>query len=850
MGIVFHARDVRLGRDAALKCPWPHLASDPVSRHRFLRESKAASRITHPTIVPVFEVFEERDLPWIAMEWVDGATLTDVLSGGEPLPVDEIIVHAEDLTDALRAAHAKGVLHRDIKPGNVLIGKDGRARLTDFGLARFFSAEGEASQQSTNSSQLTKEGKIVGTIAYMSPEQLLGAEPDPRTDIFALGVILYEMCTAKAAFSPTPQWDVYQAVQRKEPVAIGRLNYAVPRALERIIRKAIARRPEERYQDARDMLADVRALKRRRASGDFDPEEEFGSRRRASWTVILASSGALALAVAAWIAWHRGDPAPVVLGTPRQITSAPGTEHDPAISPDGTLIAYASDEGGGSHIWLIDAHGGNPLRLTGDPAADRRPTWFPDGSALAFVSDRGGRDAVWKVPALGGSPTLVVPDADGPAVSPDGRRIAFMRTPANGDPRIYLAPVAAPEAASPLTKDGVGQWGQFDPAWSPDATRIVFADSAHIWIADPTAHTARQLTDGVVADTRPAFSSDGTHVYFGSMRDGTLALWRVSANGGSPERLTYGTGPETTPTIDRAGRRMAFTSFNSDADVGLRNMITGSQVRLSSPAYETAPAIAPDGTRVYFCSGRWGGVMGLAAQSIADGKPTGPVERLTEWNAALPRVSPDGRWLAFWRIVDGQRDIWLMSSRGGEAIRFTDDPAADIQPAWSPDGAKLAFVSERGGTPHIWVEAVAEGRAIGTASRVTSGPDFDSSPEWSPDGRSISFVRKIDGIGEIFVVQIDGRALRRVTHGADAQRLRWLAPPSGLFASGVWGGSTFDVRRVDLGTGRAAALSPPLTGTDPSSALFDLDRNGRMLVSMISETRGDVWILEAPPGTF
>jgi serine/threonine-protein kinase len=204
MGVVFRARDALLGRDVALKCPRPDLGADPVTRRRFLRESRAACRISHPTIVPVYEVFEDRDLPWIAMEYIDGVSLTAALSSGDPLPVEAILQHTEDLTDALRAAHAKGVLHRDLKPGNVMIGRDGRARLTDFGLARFFVAPDEASEATTDSDQLTREGKVVGTPAYMSPEQAVGErEVDARADIYALGVVGWQMLAGELPFKAT-----------------------------------------------------------------------------------------------------------------------------------------------------------------------------------------------------------------------------------------------------------------------------------------------------------------------------------------------------------------------------------------------------------------------------------------------------------------------------------------------------------------------------------------------------------------------------------------------------------------------------------------------------------------------
>jgi Tol biopolymer transport system component len=851
MGVVFRARDTRLGRDVALKCPWPHLSDDPVTRHRFLRESRATSRISHPTIVPVYEVFEERNLPWIAMEWVDGITLTEALAAGEPLPVEAILQHAEDLTDALRVAHTKGILHRDIKPGNVLIGRDGRVRLTDFGLARFFTAPDDAGPVIVQSSELTTEGKVVGTLAYMSPEQLLGAAPDPRSDIFAMGVIIYEMCTGRAAFAPTSQWDAYQAVLRRDPVAIGRLNYAIPRGLERIIRKSIEKRPEERYQDARDMLADIRSLKRRLASGDFDPEEELAPPRRRRWLVPALAT--VCIAGLAGVTWLGLRPAPhVVLDVhPRQLTTAPGAEWDPAISPDGTFVAYASDESGNADIWLVDGRGGNPIRLTDDPAVDERPTWFPDGTALAFVSERGGARSIWKVPALGGSATMLVAKAEAPSISPDGKRIAFTRAEESGDSRVYLAPIGAPDQAKPLTADGVGQWGQIDPSWSPDGERITFADFNTIWVAGISGGQARQVTSKSGADSRPVWSSDGEHILFSSYRDGTTALWRVAADGGEPTRLTYGSGPETMTCVDRAGSRIAFSTYLNDQDVGVRDLASGAFTRLRFQLTDFAPTMAPDGSRVVFSTERWAGHGALASQALDGVRPVGPPKRISDWPAALPRFSPDGRWLAFWRVIGTQRDLWVMPSEGGEAVRLDDDPAADYQPAWSPDGRQIAFVSNRGGGTHIWRVEIENGHARGAPTQVTRSQAPDLFPEWSPDGESVAFVRVIGDRADLWIAGRNGSGERRVTDGVSPLLMRWLPPPQGLLVAAHWGGVPVEVRQMDIATGQSRPLSPALVGgADDATGFFDVDRSGRIIAITLRDTRGDIWLVEAAPGAF
>ena len=859
MGIVFRAHDTNLGRDVALKCPWPHLSEDAVARHRFLREARATSRLAHPTIVPVYEVFEDRELPWIAMELVEAHhTLADALVAGEPLPLEQILEHAEDLTDALRAAHAKGILHRDIKPSNVLLGTDGRARLTDFGLARFFApADRPPEAPVDDSSSLTMEGKVVGTIAYMAPEVLLGGgtTPDPRSDLFSLGVVIYEMCTGRAAFVATSNYDVYNAVLQREPPAIGRFNYEIPRSLERIVRKALAKRPDERYQDARDMLADVKTVRRKLASGVQDLEDDLDvGRAKSRWVWATWSLGALAaisFGAAAWLGLN--DPRdgwPGLAGTPHLLTSSPGAEVEPAVSPDGNLVAYVSDRSGSPDLWLVDSRGGNPMQLTADASAETSPAWFPDSSALAFESNRGGSSGIWKVATLGGSATLLVADGRSPAISPDGKRIAFTREGPTGDPRVLVATIGRPDEAAPLCHDNVGQWGQISPAWSPDGKRIAFADHNHLWTCELSDGSAKQVTQAPGVDYDPVWTSDGRALLFSAFRGNTYALWRVEIKSGRMDRLTYGSGPEVEPSVDRRGDKLVFTTRTADTNLALRDLSSGVTQAMTGYREDLHPDFSHDGRRVLFTSDRWGGEGSIAIQDLDGLHMVGPTRRIADWVGALPRFSPDDRWIASWRVIDGSRDIWIMPSNGGESVRFTDDPAADIQPSWAPDGRSLVFVSERGGGSHIWTRGVAEGRPSGDEIRLTSGPGTDTRPEWSPARPVVAFIRADQHASDVWIIGADGRGEKRLTVGSGAKLARWRGADT-LLVCGLWGGAAYEVRQVNVGTGQVVALSPPVVlGADEAMANFDVDPTGKILAYNLRTERGDVWMLDAPLGRF
>ena len=294
MGVIYRAHDLTLGRNVALKCPWPADPS-PRQRSRFLREARAASQLSHPHIVPLFEVFEEGGAPWLAMELVEGTTLRALLAPGRPLPILEVLRHAEGLAGALQAAHGRNILHRDVNPNNIMVTADGRAVLTDFGLAQFVRVADTATTH-TRDSEADGAGRVVGTPHYMSPEQALGKSVDARSDIFSLGAVIYEMCTGGQAF-PGSGGDVVDAILHREPTSVSRLNYEVPQELERIIRKALAKGPDERYQDARDLLVDIRALRRQLDHGSYAGEHVAVSpRRRRLYPWLL---GAAAVAVAA-----------------------------------------------------------------------------------------------------------------------------------------------------------------------------------------------------------------------------------------------------------------------------------------------------------------------------------------------------------------------------------------------------------------------------------------------------------------------------------------------------------------------------------------------------------------------
>jgi len=852
LGVVYRARDTTLGRDVALKSPLPEHASEE-ARRRFLTEARAASCLSHPGIVPIFEAFEEGSRPWLAMALAEGRPLRAVLAERAPLPAEEVVRHGEALAEALDAAHVKRVLHRDVTPNNIFVTADGRMVLMDFGLARFFIPRGEESRVSTQDGSDMPGREVAGTLGYMSPEQLLARPLDPTTDIFALGAVLYEMCTGTHAFPGASSGEVLDATLHHDPPPISRFAHAVPPELERIIRKAIAKRPDERYATARDLLVDLRALRRQLEGGRpaAGPVRRWGR-----WTTRATAVGIAALGVMAVVAWTLWPQPGLPAGVPRQLTAGAAWEAEPAIAPDGSLVAYAAEEAGNVDIWLVDAHGGDPLQLTHDPAVDGTPAWFPDGSAVAYASNLGDRPAILKVPRLGGSPVLLVADATHPTISPDGTRIAFARVGPRSELRIFVAPLADPGAARMITTDGEGVWDHVQPAWSPDGTRICYSAQRDLWVVPGTGGGAQRLTTDGEYDREPAWSPDGRFVYFTSYREGTVALWRVPAHGGEVVRVTMGTGPENHPTLSRDGTRLAYSTLLDTADVVVRDLATGSERLVGDLRDEESPVLSPDRQAVAFVSDRRNGRPDLWLQPLSpDGEPAGTARQLTDHpgTVAQPSFSPDGRWVAYHRVLEGQRDIWIVPVSGGPPGRFTDHPAIDIHPDWSPDGRYLAWVSDRGGGQQVWVAPVANGRPAGPPRQVTDGPNSCQAPAWSRDGARIAFIGSdAHGARDVWTVSASGGAARRVTSGAGADRVSWdWRTPGTLLVSGVWGESRFSIRRVTEGGG-PDNLPQVLVwlGTSALRTDFDVSRDGRLLAFGRQDPRGDIWILEARSGRY
>jgi len=881
MGEVYRARDTRLGRTVAIKVLPAYAAAHSDRRRRFEYEARAASALAHPNICVLHDIgcdtpthpsepgLRAGPLHFLVMEFVEGRSLADRLRSG-PLPLAQVLDVGAQIADALAAAHARGIVHRDLKPANVMLaGSSGapRVKLLDFGLAKLGPEVLSAVVEVTTArvpDPLTSPGEVVGTLAYMAPEQLEGKDADPRTDVFAFGCVLYEMLTGHRAFPGSSMASVISEVMSGTPPPAASLQPLTPYALDRLINSCLTKDRSERRESAHDLAEDLRSIAAsdtgRQTIQTVPPSTPGaasgakGRRMAIPWLAIGAAAALLTTAVAVY-RWNRPAETDDVLlhAVPTQLTSAPGVQAEPALSPDGSQVAFVSDEGGTPHVWLVDASGAATLQLTSGADPDHDPAWLQDGSAILFTRIRNGRPGVWRVPRLGGVATLLVADAADPAVSPDGLRLAFVReVEPSAEPRVFVAPLASVERAVQRTTDADGLWEHHHPVWSPDGRMLCYRAHHALWTISPDGGKAERLTLDNESARHPVWSSDGKAVYYTSGREGTVALWKVDIGRRSPQRMTLGSGPESDPSVSRDGKTLVYSTNLEDYNIIVREVASGAERPFGTRREEQMPRFSQDGSAVIFISDRTDGRDELWEQPLAGLVATGDARRITRHetgDVVHPAVSPDGRWIAYYRVVQGQRDIWVVSADGVSPVQFTADPASDIQPGWSRDGSQLAFTSDRDGRFHIWVAPFANGRPAGPARQITRGPAREMAPEWSPDSAWIAYTAEpTASSGDVWVIRSDGEGTpRRVTTGAGALRVRWVKPGR-MAVSGSWGAATLSVRFVDPLTGAITAPVPPIVfGDDPAMCDFDVDAaQERVVFGRVTRT-GNIWKLN---GTF
>jgi Tol biopolymer transport system component/tRNA A-37 threonylcarbamoyl transferase component Bud32 len=739
MGEVYRARDTRLKREVAVKMLSEELSQDAEHLSRFQREAEMLAAVNHPGIAAIYGIEESDGGRFLVLELVPGETLAERLTPG-PLPIEQSLDIGRQIAEALDSAHERGIVHRDLKPGNVKITPEGRVKVLDFGLAKTLEIAGAESVAATIGVTSTRAGTVLGTPAYMSPEQARGQSLDERTDVWSFGCVLYEMLTGREAFAGDTFSDRLAAILREEP-DWDVLPPGAPAIVRRLIVRCLEKDPTRRLRDAGEARSVLEE-----ALADLRPVTPRTKSRRGVGASILQSFRAAFVRTGA-----PQTPAPIVPPRLSQLTFAKEIEAFPAFSPDGLEVVFAREVGPVRKLFVKHLASGEERSLTAGPSDDIQPAWSRDGRTILFVRAREAgrrlepRDVhgqydggdVWAIDVATRRETLLLENAFHPSFCPDGARIAVDASWA-GPRRLWTVDARGrnPEQLSTDVSEAVAH---LRPRWSPDSSRIVFQNVERtrfgIRVLELASKKTSWIADEPYPSMHPCWSLSGRLVYFSSYRGGGINLWRVPVSpdgspAGPPQQLTTGAGQDVQAALSRDGRRLVFSILRQNADLW----------RLP---------VSPE-----------------------SGRPTGPPEEViaTTREDSRGSWSPDACQIAFNSDRAGDMNIWIHSLDNNSTRQVTRGGGGDFQPSWSPDGRRLAFFSSRSAHLNVWTVDLPSGRL----SQLTRNRSIDVNPFFSPDGKSIAYCSDKGGGLEVWVMTADGRDARPLTQvGVMGHFLRW-----------------------------------------------------------------------------
>jgi serine/threonine protein kinase len=865
MGEVYLAEDLRMHRKLALKLLPAHFTQNTDRIVRFQRESRAVSALNHPNIITIYEIGEDQGIHFIASEFIEGDTLRKKINRGK-LSVKEAIDITIQTANALSAAHTTGIVHRDIKPENIMIRRDGYIKVLDFGLVKLT----EISSEPNNPMQLsspTQSGAVLGTVNYMSPEQALGQDVDQRTDIFSLGVVLYEMLTGQSPFKGATAASTFDAILNKQPPSLSSTNSQVSMELERIINRALEKDREMRYQTAADFRAVLRRLQK---SLDSDITASANTISTASvptanrsvdqWWKTLAlglSVLLLLLALASLFLFLRQPKAAGTLwqnAIATKITDQQGREVFPSLSPDGQSLVYASRLSGNYDIYSKKVSSRKIFNLTeGSAAQETQPALSPNGKRIAFRrTDPDGGGGICVMSETGESPRPLIPFGFNPAWSPDSKEIVCadlpVESPSRGQAHSRLSIVNAATGESRILFEG----DAVQPNWSPNGRRIAFwsfneeTSQRDIWTISAQGGTPVAVTNDSFADFNPVWSSDGKQLYFISSRSGTMALWRVAID---KESGKVESEPEMVPipasriqhiAFSSDGKHLAFVQINATQNIEklafdpLSGKVTGEPSAITHSSSEmTAPAISPNGEVLAFQSliGN-SDILTLKLNSLI---PNAVTE--DKANDASPAWSPEGKRLAFHSNRSGFSQIWTINPDGSGAQQITRVAAPGaVLPVWSPDSQYLAY-SLYGGKTFImdlhksWEEQT----PVATPSGIDNIFHFVAR-SWSPDGKYLAgtgYITNSIGIVNLLIYEIASGRYESFSEKGNTPR--WLNDNRRLIFM-----QEDKLYLVDLQTKKPQEI---YSFTPQSLSGLDISKDNRSIFVSTIDAEANIWML-------
>ncbi len=856
MGEVYRARDTRLGREVGIKILPEHFSRDLERLARFEREARSASGLSSPHIVVVHDIGDQNGIRYIATELIDGSDLRTILRRGAP-PLRRALDLAAQVADGLAVAHEKGVVHRDLKPENILVSSQGVAKIADFGLAKLVDTEGATGDEApTLDAVRTGTGILLGTVSYMSPEQVRGESVDFRSDQFALGAILYELTTGRRPFAGATSAETMTAILREDPEPLTSAAPSLPAPVRWLIERLLSKEPGNRYNATADIAHDLADLRDRLSElGSValpqGPAKTL-SRRFAPLVIALV---ALLSAGTGW--WMRGAPAKAAAHGPvelkfQHLTEEPGVESSPSLSPDGKNVAFVSSSRGNDDIYLLRVGGRNPDDLTASsPAADDAPAFSPDGESIAFRSERSG-GGIFLMGATGESVRRLTDFGFDPAWSPDGKEIVVDSEPVH-DPMsratpssLWVVPVKGGARRLVLKSDGVG------PSWSPNGKRIAFwglrwpSPQRDIWTVAADGSQAKApvpVTNDPALDWSPEWSPDGRFLYFASNRGGTMNLWRVRIDE-STGRTLAPPEPVTAPaswigglSFSHDGHELAMADLSQGSDVWRIAFDTGKEQLVGNPTRVLhAQGIlsvdcTPSGEAVVFSR------RGVPWESLVTLKSDGTgYTQLTDYSQEhrFPRWSPDAKRIVFSSTASGSQQIWIVRPDGSGLSRLTESDGA-FNPAWSPDGRRIAF-----GDQADEIVIIDADRPAAAPIRIPDpGHPGQTQPiSWSPDGSLLAADwQRPDRSTGVLIYSFATKKFRLVTR--EGRWPQWLPDGKRLLYQREGG-----LAVLNLASGRKQWVLPDGTLRKNSSwQNFCLSRDGRELIYLESFGEGDIWMM-------
>ena len=767
MGEVYLGWDTMLDREIALKILPPEIACDQQRMQRFVQEAKTASALNHPNILTIYEIGQTDSTYFIATEFIDGITLRQHMANRR-LKLSEALDIASQIAAALTAAHAAGIVHRDVKPENIMLRKDGYAKLLDFGLAKPTERQASSVDTEAQTKMLvnTSPGMVMGTVSYMSPEQARGYVLDARTDIWSLGCVLYEMVAGRVPFAGDTTSDVIVAVLDREPPLLPGGPHETPLELQRILRKALRKDKEERYQTVKDLLVDLRALKQ---EVDFEAKLEISvppeSRSLASFNTISAQNSfetertahtshvpmarttlgvekplshvkpneklkqvavlGLVFAVAAgatllvYSYLHQKGKRAQVPFQSMKVTrlTATGKSTMAAISPDGKIVVYVVNDAGQRSIWVRQVATSRNFQII-EPADVNYLglTISPDSNYAYYIIGKQNEPVreLYQISVLGGAPKKILTDVDSPPTfSPDGKQFAFMRgEPTKGEYVIYIASADGTQLRRLAARNAPGFYQS--PAWSPDGKTIVVTAGDTI-IGKVMTVVGLNVEDGTersittqkwlgVGTVNWMADGSGLVIIAADQESRLSQLWYVSATDGAARRLTNDLNDYGGVSLARVADNLVTVRFDQSSNIWIAPASSaGASVSQGSPAIDANRATQITSGGVKYFGGAW---------------------------------TPDGH-IVYSTDVSGALDLWIMNQDGSNQKQLTSDVGSNFQPTVSPDGRYIVFVSDRGGDNkhNIWRMDI-----DGQNPKQLTNVNFARYPTITPDGKWIVYV--------------------------------------------------------------------------------------------------------------